>query len=124
MNSIWQMFDLKNQLRAKLFGLFFMLCGVFFMCMTVWTVATGGEPERYDFLEVSDRAAMGIIFGYIAYQIHSDIRSKNRYRKDAPLYAAVQKNMDAHFDPETTDRNIPRVVMGDPSDFGHENDGQ
>ena len=115
-NSLWKSLTVPGYIRNKLFALFFMGAGLFYLGMVIWTVTTGGESERSDFLEVTGRGANCFIFGYIAYQIHSDIRSKMRYRKDQPLYEAVKKNMESHFDPETTDINIP-IVRADDFDW-------
>ena len=81
--------------RARIFAMFFFCMAVLGALYFLWTVTTGGESTRSDIYEEIQRGANVLIFAYITYAIHNDIRSQIRYGRDQPLYDAVEKKMEA-----------------------------
>lgn len=88
--------------RARIFAFFFFCMAILGALYFIWTVSTGGEPSRLNIYEEIERGANVLIFAYIAYAIHNDIRSQIRYSRDQPLYDAVEKKMGEEMD--TDDR--------------------
>lgn len=73
----------------KVLAILFAGLALFYFCYFIWTFFY----DDHDNFQLIGRAANIVIFAYIAYSIHSDIRSRTRYAKDEPLYKAVSDAM-------------------------------
>lgn len=83
---------------TKSFGLLFGACTAFYVAYFLWSFFYEGTTV----FQLIQRGMSILVFAYITYAIHSDIRSRVRYGRDEPLYKAVEQAI--HNDLEKTHR--------------------
>ena len=73
---------------SKVFAMLFAAVTAFYVLYFIWSFFN--EATVFQLIQ---RGASILIFAFITYSIHAEIRSRVRYEKDADLYRAVNDKM-------------------------------
>ena len=76
---------------SKVFAMLFAAVTAFYVLYFIWSFFN--EATIFQLIQ---RGTSILIFAFITYSMHAEIRSRVRYGKDAALYGAVQESMDEY----------------------------
>lgn len=85
-----RMYDVRISF-SKVFAMLFAAVTAFYVLYFAWSFFN--EATMFQLIQ---RGTSILIFAFITYSIHAEIRSKMRYDRDSALYGAVQESMDEY----------------------------